>query len=573
MPKFGFLFMLAFLAAPCIAQNFRVVGTRILDPEGREFVIKGTNVNGPHWPWARPTVPDADLMVNTWRFNTVRVNAYPSLATNGCCRTNNTDLDAIVRTFTGRRVVTQIENHDFTGRYPNAAELETLKSWWVDLATRYRGNPYVWFNIMNEPGNSAQVPETWRTAHEEVVRAIRATGAENIIVLDGHGFGQENGFSNGESGSGILTYGPYFIEKYRNITFSLHLYANWIYGETRLRAYLDAVAAKGLSIHAGEYGSGDDYSRGVASDLFKVALERNLGRIVWQWFGGDIHDLTSGGIQGGGWEVNRTDGIKPTNLSFVGNLIWLDNRGELRPNAPDLVPPSGPWLLNGGFENQLEGWINFGQAASETEAANRIVGSSRSLRVNAGSQSGAGQPIFLLPNRDYVLTAWGRNSAVPNPTSSVGINYKVPGNNATLIWSLGFTETEFTRKQLRFRTPATLTETLLFIYKGDAAPIFYVDEISLNLVGDPLGAADHPLAKEFGLYPNPADGATQLEWTAAIGHLERAELYNAVGQAVPVPQQPGAMSLRLDTRGLAAGQYWLKIQWKDGVVTKPLVIR
>ncbi|MCU0450714.1 MAG: hypothetical protein MUC97_12880, partial [Bernardetiaceae bacterium] len=33
---------------PAQAQTFRVEGTRILDPTGREFLIKGVNVNGPH---------------------------------------------------------------------------------------------------------------------------------------------------------------------------------------------------------------------------------------------------------------------------------------------------------------------------------------------------------------------------------------------------------------------------------------------------------------------------------------------------------------------------------------------
>jgi hypothetical protein len=572
MKTVNFLIVLLMGVAVAQAQTFRVEGTRILDPAGREFLIKGVNVNGPHWPWARPTVPDADLIINTWRFNTVRVNAYPRLATDGCCRTTNIDLDAIVRTYTGRQIVVQIENHDFTGSYPNAQQLEELKRWWVDLANRYRGNTYVWFNIMNEPGNTATVPDTWRTAHDEVVRAIRATGAENIIVLDGHNFGQENGFKNGEAGSGILTHGPYFVQNYRNIAFSFHLYAEWIYGEARLNAYLDAVAAKGLAIHAGEYGTGPDYSRGVAADLFRVAVARNLGRIAWQWYGGDIHDLTTGGTQGGGWEVNRTDGSKPTNLSFVGNLVWLDNRGELRPNSPELTPATGPWLFNGDFEQQFNGWINFGQSAIETDALNRVANSTRALRVNQDHQSGAGQPVYLLPNRDYVLTAWGRNSATPNPASTVGVNYKVPDNNNTLNWNVGFNETVYTRKQLRFRTPPALTETLVFIFKADRNVAFYVDELSLDLANDPLAADTHPLAHEVTLYPNPASGQARLQWTAALGQVERAEVLNPLGQPVAAPQTRLPDGLQLDTRGLAAGTYLVRLTVKDGVIVKRLVL-
>ena len=39
------------------AQNFTVQNDKILDPAGQEFIIKGTNVNGPHWPWTVQSFP------------------------------------------------------------------------------------------------------------------------------------------------------------------------------------------------------------------------------------------------------------------------------------------------------------------------------------------------------------------------------------------------------------------------------------------------------------------------------------------------------------------------------------
>ncbi len=40
------------------------MGTELYDPNGQEFVFPGWTVSGKGWPWTRPTVPDADLIVN-----------------------------------------------------------------------------------------------------------------------------------------------------------------------------------------------------------------------------------------------------------------------------------------------------------------------------------------------------------------------------------------------------------------------------------------------------------------------------------------------------------------------------
>ncbi|MCU0354302.1 MAG: cellulase family glycosylhydrolase [Cytophagales bacterium] len=558
-------FLLLLFAVSVHAQTFRVQGTQIIGPDGKEFIIKGVNVNGPHWPWNRPTVPDADLIANVWKFNTVRVNIFPSLAANGCCINNNTDLDAIVNAFASRKLVVQLENHDFTCKYPNAGELATLRTWWVNLANKYKNNPYVWFNIMNEPGSGNTVTDEWKTVHEEVVRAIRQTGAENIIVLDGFACGQENGYKRGEAGSGILTHGPYFVQNYTNIAFSLHLYADWIYGRQRLADYIDAVRAKNLSLHIGEYGSGVDYSGQVAADVIRVCNEKNIGRMVWQWTGVDIHRLTNGS---GGFAIDRTDGSKPTNLSFAGNLIWNDNRSQLTEADYRF---NGTWLVNGSFESGLDGWINFGQAAVETTPANVNTGR-QALRVNAGSQSGAGQPLYLLPDTTYVLSAWGRNSAAPPSPSTVGFNIKGIGIPDRTI-SIGFTETAYTYKTLEFRTPRQPTETFLFVYKNEAAPAFYVDDIDVQLKGQ-VTAVENPQAFRLAAYPNPATG-TLFVALPDSRPVRQAWLCNLVGYIQHLSfEKTDERTLKLNVQAVPPGVYVLYVRTDAGVLrTKVSVVR
>lgn len=549
----------------CLAQSFMVEGTQILDPEGNEFLIKGVNVNGPHWPWSRPTVADADLITETWKFNTIRVNCFPSLA--GTFPNNNVDLDAIVNTFTSREVVTIIENHDFTGLYPNAGQLEDLTDWWVDKANRFKDNTYVWFNIANEPGSGSVVPETWKTFHETVIQAIRAAGAGNIIILDGHGFGQESGYNSPDE-SAVQTYGPYFVTNYDNIAFSLHLYGGWIYGRERLENYIDDAHAKGLSVHIGEYGSAENYSQSVAAHMFEVVIPKEIGRIVWQWDGTDVHELTTA-THGGGWEINKTNGDKPTNLSFVGNLVWEDNHGTLVPSSDDFNIP-GPWLSNGNFEDDLSEWITFGNQALETTASQAQSGA-KAFRINSGASGGAVQQIYLIPDTTYVLSAYGKISAAP-PNGDLGVQYMVDGDQVQHVVS--FSTTNYTRKEIEFRTPGSLTDASVFIYRGDGASTFHADNISLVLKNDAVTAVENsPESLRAKVYPNPAQNEVVIRLGNTPSKSIKIDLIDPLGRTTEhTAKQNDKGEWIVDTTGLKPGVYVLHINSGKEKFSRKIVI-
>ena len=465
-----------------VATRFKVEGTRIVDENGAAFIAKGVNVNGPYWPWPRPTLPDVPLIADVWKCNTVRLNCWPEFK---IYNSNNTDMDGIVKAFTDKKVVVMIEQHNFTGKYPTAAELNELTNFWTALAAKYKNNEYVWFNIMNEPGGGGNVPADWLHAHETVIKAIRNAGAPNIIVLDEHGFGQAGGFAS-ITGSGVLTYGQALTSKYKNLLFSLHLYSNWIYGQERLTQYVDAVHAKNLALVIGEYGTAPDYSMEVATSVFKVALAKNIGRIAWAWAGDDIHDLVRTG-NGGGYEIDNTSGSKPSNLSFVGNLVWLDNHNELTAASGALVPP--PVIVyNPDFElgnpvggSKLEhGWINFGTAFIEGTPVHVKTGSN-AVKIKEGESGGCGQPIYLAPGGTYRVTAWGKHSANAAATSNVLIKGKNAfGGTETTLVSLDFITDAYEQKTATFTAPAQLSDVLLIIYKNDPAPAFWCDDIVIE---------------------------------------------------------------------------------------------
>ena len=462
--------------------GFTISGSKILDPAGNEFIAKGINVNGPYWPWTRPTLPDVSLIADIWKFNTVRVDTWPEFS---IYNNNNTDLPAIVKAFTDKKVVVIIEDHNFTGRFPNTAELDTLTNWWVGIANTYKTNPYVWFNIMNEPGNSAPAPQAWLNTHDAVIKAIRNTGSNNIIVCDDSAYGQANGY-DANSSSSIITYGPTLAASYKNILFSLHSYSEWTYADDRLKTFINTVQSKKLAMIIGEYGTADDVSMEVATSVFKDAIPLNVGRIGWQWCGVDTHKLVATG-EGGGFDIDNTSGAKPTNLSFVGNLIWDDNHAGINLSSPEIIPPA-VIIFNTGFEegSPVSGaslgndWISFGTSIYDSAPQNLNSGSF-SAEVPAGAAGGFGHPIYLQPGATYQLTAWGKNSITPSIASNIGINYQTSLTGAsTTITALNFSQSGAQQLSVTFTVPANLVSLYLFAYKNDPNTVFWVDDVSIS---------------------------------------------------------------------------------------------
>ena len=317
---------------PVVLSNghFQVIEDKIYAPDGQEFIIKGTNINGPKFGWPGDTPGYVHLIADCWRFNTVRVNV---MLFDGQPYAENGTIEQIIDAYTAKGIVTIVEAHDRTGKYYEGSDLEALKAYFRDLAIQYKNNPYVWFNVMNEPGghSSSDEIEQWLTVHREVIEAIRSVGADNIIVVDGHYWGQDVGEWNAKvvkvSKSAVLGHAQDLAKfngkTFRNLVFSIHLYDQWDYSEAKLADYLKRVQDKQLPLIIGEYGAKKDGTfKSSVEFMFNAAVPRNVGRIVWAWWGGDDFELTTDD-NGGGQHID--DCQNPTNLTWLGEQVWNDN--------------------------------------------------------------------------------------------------------------------------------------------------------------------------------------------------------------------------------------------------------
>lgn len=338
------------MAHAAATGKFHVEGTNIIDPNGNVFIIKGTNVPGYRWTWPLDMNTDEQLHLikDVWKFNTIRVNNNLGPNPDGYqqYQTDINQLYGLIDRYISNDIVVQIEAHDKSGSFytdTSTPSLTDLANFHKDLAQRFKNHPkasYLWFNVMNEPSyGDNPVSSQYVTTHQRVIDAIRGTGNDSIIVVDGSQFGQDAITYDGsrvlDSTSGILTYGEQLrdYDPLKNIAFSVHMYGVWQYGDTvlsngktRFQDYVERVRAKNLALHIGEYGTSDGSN--VPSLVKNYAWNNQLGRIIWSWYGGDSNQLTNTSGCNGGYCIDVKDGVtKPGNLTGLGSIAWDDTHG------------------------------------------------------------------------------------------------------------------------------------------------------------------------------------------------------------------------------------------------------
>jgi hypothetical protein len=336
------------------SNDFRVVGTKIYDPNGREFIAKGVNINGPGYGWPGKT-PDQVDNIKRWGFNSIRLNVRQLGLDNKQTYAENGTIDAIVEKFTSQRIVVMIEPHERTGKWYSSDELNKLVNWHKGLASKYKDNPYVWLNVSNEPGGSDSGSPSavgkYVQQNTSVIKAIRSTGFDNPIVVDGWSWGQDSGSWNSspvsESKSAILSLGQKLlsVDSDKNTVFSLHTYDQWKTNtQAKMDDFIDRVHAKGLALIVGEYGAENGSSgrfKETVSGVLPVVQKREVGRFAWAWQGGDAFDLTN---DGGGYKASfSSNGSMPNNLSWFGQQVWKDaHRAESLQMRPGNTPAPAP---------------------------------------------------------------------------------------------------------------------------------------------------------------------------------------------------------------------------------------
>jgi endoglucanase len=100
-------------------------------------------------------------------------------------------LDGLVKHATARGAKVILNPHNFARYYGTPVGTAQVPAavfadLWRRFAERYRGDEGVLFNLVNEPNNMPT--EQWVFAANAAIRAIRAAGADNVIIVPGNGW-------------------------------------------------------------------------------------------------------------------------------------------------------------------------------------------------------------------------------------------------------------------------------------------------------------------------------------------------------------------------------------------------
>ena len=291
------------------APALRVQGNQLVDSLGRTVRLRGVNRSGTEYACAQgwgmfdgPSDSASVHAIASWKANVVRVplNETCWLGINGVATafTGDTYRKAIadfVARLNGAGLFVILELHwsaagaaKALGQAPMPNRDHSVE-FWRQVATAYKGNTRVIFDLFNEPypDNNADTPEAWRcwrdgstcagmtyqaAGMQELVDAVRGSGATNVIMLGGVQYA--SGLSH------WLANKP--VDPLNNLAASWHIY-NFSWCTTP--ACWDANAApvaQQVPLVLGELGQ-DDHNSAFVNSLMDWMDAHQGSYLAWVW--------------------------------------------------------------------------------------------------------------------------------------------------------------------------------------------------------------------------------------------------------------------------------------------------
>ncbi|WP_257459836.1 glycoside hydrolase family 5 protein [Archangium lipolyticum] len=251
--------------------QLKIVGNQLQDQHGAQVQLKGMSLFWSQWGGAFYNASVVNSLADGWKVSVVRA---AMAVENGGYLTNPTAekerVKTVVNAAIAKGIYVIIDWHDH-----NATQhTQQAKAFFTEMAQLYGNKPNVIFEIFNEPDG-----ESWgeiKSYALEVIGAIRATGANNVVVVGTPTWSQD---------VNVAADSP--ITQYSNVAYTLHFYA----GTHRqfLRDKATYALNKGIALFVTEFGTCDASGNGgldlAESQLWMDFLNsRKLSWANWSLF-------------------------------------------------------------------------------------------------------------------------------------------------------------------------------------------------------------------------------------------------------------------------------------------------
>ncbi|MET9250607.1 cellulase family glycosylhydrolase [Nonomuraea sp. NPDC003709] len=421
--------VLVYVQSASAAAGLHVSGTKIVEANGREFIMRG--VNHPHVWYTSQTGSFANI--KALGANTVRV-----VLGSGKRWGPSTDVANVISLCKQNKLICVLEVHDTTGYGEEgaAASLDEAADYWISQKSALVGQEnYVVINIGNEPIGNTNAAQ-WTAATANAIKKMRSNGFEHLLMVDAPNWGQDWQYVMRDNAQTILN-----ADTQHNTVLSIHMYAvfNTAAG---IVDYLNRFQANGWPLVIGEFGWRFSSSEVDHETILAEAQSRGLGYLGWSWSGNTdpILDMATGfnpsQLTTWGQRIfNGANGIKATAKEAT---IYGGSSGTPSPTptpTPTPTPPSGACSATyqvtgqwgGGFQAEvrvtagssaISGWTvtwAFANGQTVTNAWNATVSSSgsnvtaRNMSYNGSLGAGAGTTFGF-------LGSWNGSNSVPTPS-------------------------------------------------------------------------------------------------------------------------------------------------------------
>lgn len=313
------------------ADGFYTQGTRLMDANGKEFVMRGCNYS---WAWQRgheKTVIPAAKRIGC---NAIRIQLSTGRKWDRCSAYS---LEKLIKLCVDNKLVVIFNTHDETGSN-DYSDLDNAADFWIemkDILNRYR--KYVLVNISNEWYGGWQ-SDPWADGYKRVIPKLRNAGLKNTLVVDCAGWGQypKSLFDRGRDVAAADTE--------HNLVFSMHFYQDAAGSDYQVRSNIDNALNVGVPVLIGEFAYEHQGHQIAWQTILDYTKEKNIGYLVWSWTGNgsgaESCDMF-GGYDDSSWKPNGTNTVKGRNgiqQTSRECSVFDPNGGGTDPEDPPVGP-------------------------------------------------------------------------------------------------------------------------------------------------------------------------------------------------------------------------------------------
>ena len=285
-------------------------GLQLVDENGEAVQLMGMSSHGLHWFPDCYTKESITFLVENWGINLFRAAMY--IGENGYA-SNPSHKDIvkdIVRWCKELGIYVMIDWHILSPGNPNAATYSGADDFWREMATLYKDEKHVLYEVANEP-NGVNWSEV-KQYHDRIIDIIRVVDSETIIICGTPTWSQEI-----DQAAGNPVAKPY------NVMYTFHFYAG---SHTSLLGRVEQYASQ-IPIFVTEWGTsqangdGGPYLTEAMQflDLFASAGSAKVSLSFAQWSYADKNEvsaaLTSGACGSKSWDSTSCSG------TFLKNYI------------------------------------------------------------------------------------------------------------------------------------------------------------------------------------------------------------------------------------------------------------